>query len=181
VLGRGFSTDKVKLRLAITDLQLAYLGLPIGFVAGTSNAPIVDFKAMVAGKERNWQGKLIRIDASFEQDSRLLYVTAEVENPYAKGKQPMAVGLYVTAQIYGQTLKQALVIPRSALRAGRKIFVVNKKQRLDIRAVEVIYKSPEGVIIQGDVKVGETVVVSPIRNPVQGMDVVTMLKEQPNG
>ncbi len=181
-LGRGFATDKVKLRLAITDQQLAHLNLPIGFVANSKNAPRVDFKAVVAGKERTWQGKLKRIDASFEQDSRLLYVTAEVDNPYASrnGKMPMAVGLFVTAQIYGQKIKQALVIPRSALRAADKIYVVNDKQRLEMRTVQVTYKSPQVVVISGDVKLGESVVISPIRNPIQGMEVVTMEKADDN-
>ncbi|MCP4077689.1 MAG: efflux RND transporter periplasmic adaptor subunit [Gammaproteobacteria bacterium] len=181
-LGRGFATDKVKLRLAITDQQLAHLNLPIGFVANSKNAPRVDFKAVVAGKERTWKGKLKRIDASFEQDSRLLYVTAEVDDPYAteNSKMPMAVGLFVTAQIYGQNIKQALVIPRSALRAADKIYVVNDEQRLEMRTVQVKYKSPEAVVISGDVKFGESVVISPIRNPVQGMEVVTMEKADNN-
>jgi len=181
-LGRGFATGKVKLRLAITDQQLAYLNLPIGYVAGTDNAPRVDFKAKVAGKERTWQGRLTRIDASFEQDSRLLYATAEVENPYASGnnKMPMAVGLFVTAQIHGQSIKNALIIPRSALRSSNKIYVVNDKQRLEMRTIEVKYKSPEAVIIQGDVKLGESVVISPICNPIQGMEVVTMEKVNDN-
>ena len=181
-LGRGFATDKVKLRLAITDQQLAHLNLPIGFVANANNAPRVDFKAVVAGKERSWQGKLKRIDASFEQDSRLLYVTAEVDNPYAiKNKNmPMAVGLFVTAQIYGQHIKNALTIPRSALRAADKIYVVNDKQRLEVRTVQVTYKSPQVVVVSGDVKLGESVVISPIRNPVQGMEVVTMEKADDN-
>ncbi len=182
VLGRGFATESVKLRLAITDQQLAYLNLPIGFVADSDNAPRVDFQAMVAGKMRSWQGKLTRIDASFEQDSRLLYVTAEVKNPYADGisKMPMAVGLFVTANIHGRRMKQALVIPRAALRAANKIYVVNEKQRLEMRTIEVIYKSPQTVIIEGDVKTGESVVISPIRNPVQGMEVVTMEKANNN-
>jgi hypothetical protein len=58
--------------------------------------------------------------------------------------------------------------------------VVNDKQRLEMRTIEVKYKSPEAVIIQGDVKLGESVVISPIRNPIQGMEVVTMEKVNDN-
>jgi hypothetical protein len=49
-----------------------------------------------------------------------------------------------------------------------------------MRTIEVKYKSPEAVIIQGDVKLGESVVISPIRNPIQGMEVVTMEKVNDN-
>jgi len=180
VLARGFATNKVKLRLPLTDQQLAYLDLPIGFVASKNNAPRVDFKAVIAGKERVWQGKLTRIDASFDEQSRLLYALAEVENPYdAKLSMPMAVGLYVSADIYGRTVDQALIIPRSALRSGNKVYLVDDKKRLDIKTVQVIYKSIDSVVIQSDLEVGQSVVISAVRDPIQGMAVLVINQDAP--
>ena len=182
VLARGFATDKVKLRLPLTDQQLAYLDLPIGFVATKGNAPRVDFKAIIAGKERVWQGRLTRIDASFDEQSRLLYALAEVEDPYAeKFSMPMAVGLFVTAEIYGRTVDQALVIPRSALRSGNKVYLVDDKKRLNIKTVRVIYKSTNMVVIQSGLEVGQSVVISAVRNPIQGMDVLIMQQDSSTG
>lgn len=175
-LGRAFATEKVKLRLPLTDSHLASLNLPIGFVADADNAPKVELTAMVAGRIVHWQGSLSRVDAAVDQSTRLLYATAEVLNPY-EFEVPLAVGLYVKADVYGDTVEDALVIPRAALRSGNKIYVVNADKRLDVREVEVVDKSPERVLIRGAVQEGEEVIVSPMRNPNQGMAVNTMYRE----
>jgi RND family efflux transporter MFP subunit len=175
-LGRAFATDKVKLRLPLSDRHLASLKLPIGFVASGDNAPKVELTAMVAGSIVSWQGRLTRVDAAVDNNTRLLYATAEVLNPYDLAT-PLAVGLYVKVDVYGDTVADALVIPRAALRAGNKIYVVNDKKRLDVREVEVIDKSPERVVSQGAIQEGEEVIVSPMRNATQGMAINTMYRE----
>ena len=161
------------MRLPLTDSHLASLNLPIGFVAKKGAAPRVELTAVVAGRTVTWQGSLARVDAAVDHNTRLFYATAEVLNPYDMAV-PLAVGLYVKADVYGDTLESALVVPRAALRAGNKIYVVNDKKRLDIRVVEVVDKTPERVVIRGAVQEGEDVVVSPVRNPGQGMVVNTM-------
>ncbi|MCV6625175.1 MAG: efflux RND transporter periplasmic adaptor subunit [Cellvibrionaceae bacterium] len=176
-LGRAFATDKVKLRLPLSDSQLASLNLPIGFVAEADNAPLVELSATVGGQLKTWQGQLTRVAAAFDQNTRLVYALAEVKDPYAQ-QTPLAVGLYVKAQVYGETLEQALAIPRAALRAGNKIYVVDENKRLDVREVQVIEKSPERALIRGAVQAGEQVVVSPLRNPSQGMAVNTMSRDK---
>ena len=175
-LGRAFATGRVKLRLPLTDHQLAHLGLPLGFIAGKDNAPSVSISAEVAGKTRHWRGKLTRIDASYDQQSRLLYALAEVDKPYDRSEYPMplAIGLFVNTDIAGREVKNALVIPRAALRAGDQVFRVNKKSRLDILDVDVEFKSPELVIVRGNLKKGDQVVISAVRNPIQGMEVKTL-------
>jgi RND family efflux transporter MFP subunit len=179
-LGRAFATGRVKLRLPLTDHQLAHLGLSPGFIATKSNAPVVDISAEVAGKLLHWQGKLTRIDAFYDQQSRLLYALAEVEKPYDQDLYPipLVVGLFVNVDIDGRKVKNALIIPRAALRAGNLVYRVNDKNRLDIIDVEVAFKSPEMVIVKGALQKGDKVVVSAVRNPIQGMEVHTM-QEQP--
>ena len=175
-LGRVFATDKVKLRLPLTDLQLAHLGLPVGFIAVPGNAPKVDIHSVVAGKTWHWQGRLTHIDAAFNGKNRLLYALAEVDHPYDRKRYPMplAVGLFVNVDIPGRLEKQALIMPRAALRADNKVFRVSSHNRLEIMAVKVRYKSPQRVIIDGPLNVGDRVVVSAMRNPIQGMLVKTM-------
>jgi len=176
-LGRAFATDKVKLRLALTDRQLAKLRLPIGYIAKAGEAPQVEVSALVAGRQSTWTGRLTRVDAAFDQSTRLLYAVAEVVDPYDY-PMPLAVGLYVTAEIYGETLEQALVVPRAALREGKKVYVVDKDKNLDIREVQVVDSSSATALIEGAIQEGELVIVSPIRNPAQGMAVNTMVREE---
>ncbi len=178
ILARGFATDKVKLRLPLTDQQLTYLGLPIGFVAKDKDAPRVDLKAFVAGKERSWQGSLKRIEASFDETSRLIYALVEVDKPYhEKHSMPLAVGLFVNVEIYGRKIEQALVIPRPALRSGNKVYLVSEQNRLHIKTVDVVYKSSDLVVIDSGLEAGQKVVISTVRDPIEGMDVLVMEKE----
>lgn len=167
-VGRAFATAKVKLRLPLTDRQLASLNLPIGFVATQERTPLVKLSARFAGKDQSWDAQLTRVDAALDQSTRLVYATAEVNNPYELST-PLAVGMYVSAEVYGDTIEQALVVPRAALRTNDRIYVVDEENRLDVREVNVIDKSPAGVLIEGAVQEGEKVIVSPLRNPTQGM------------
>lgn len=172
-LGRAFATDKVEVRLPITDDQLASLDLPIGYEAEPGGGLDIEFSATVAGREHQWQGKLVRLDASIDSSTRLLYALAEVDDPYgtsASGEgMPMAVGLYVNGNIRGRRIEDAIRIPRSALRAGNTVYVVNSDGRLEVRTVQVTHSSPNYAVISEGLSASELVVISTIRNPIPGM------------
>jgi len=172
-LGRAFATDKVEVRLPITDDQLASLDLPIGYEAEPGGGLDIEFSATVAGREHQWQGKLVRLDASIDSSTRLLYALAEVDDPYgtsASGEgMPMAVGLYVNGNIRGRRIEDAIRIPRSALRAGNTVYVVNSDGRLEVRTVQVTHSSPNYAVISEGLSASELVIISTIRNPIPGM------------
>lgn len=170
VLGKVFGTERVEVRLPLNNAQLASLGLPIGY--NGEGVPVV-LTAQVAGQLQQWQGSLVRLDASVDPETRMLYAIAEVEDPYGQSVSdkgmPLAVGLYVEARIQGRRLESALHIPGSALRAGNKVFVVNSEGQLEIRDVDVAHASPRSAVITAGLQPGEQVVTSAIRNPIQGM------------
>ena len=181
VLARAFATDVVEVRLPLDDAQLASLGLPIGHVAEDEGLP-VSLTAVVAGRQQQWQGRLVRLDAAIDPDTRMLYGIVEVVSPYERNVSasgmPLAVGLYVEANIFGRELVDATVVPSDALRAGNVVFLINPEGRLQIKPVEVVHQSPSRAVIEGDVTAGDQVITSPVRNPVQGMALVAI---QPSG
>jgi RND family efflux transporter MFP subunit len=172
-LGQAFATDRVEVRLPVNDAQLASLGLPIGYVAEEGGGLTVEFSARVAGRQQQWTGRLVRLDASIDSETRLLYAIAEVDDPYGENASqngmPLAVGLYVTARIRGREIANAVRIPRSALRAGDTVYVVNGDGLLEIRSVEVSHSSPDFAVIDNGLNAGDQVIVSTIRNPLPGM------------
>ncbi|MEM7003254.1 MAG: efflux RND transporter periplasmic adaptor subunit [Pseudomonadota bacterium] len=172
VLGRAFATDVVEVRLPLTDAQLASLGLPIGYVAEDAGVPVV-LSAQVAGQQHRWQAHLVRLDAAIEPTTRMLYGIVEMHDPYAAnvsaGGMPLAVGLYVQAALKGRQLERAIVIPRDALRAGNQVFVVNDQDRLEVRQVDVTHSDRKQAVVASGLAVQEQVVVSSIRNPIDGM------------
>ena len=173
-LGRVFSTATVEIRLPLTDAQLAELNLPMGFMADDFNAPEVQFKAMVGRHEHFWTGHIVRINASVDQQTRLIYAIAEVEDPYGAGADdgaPIAVGMFVSAEIAGVTSQSALVLPRMALRNADKVYVINDENRLEIRTVKVLSTSQDIVLVTHGVAPGDRVVTSTIPAAVDGMEV----------
>ncbi len=174
-LGRVFATDRVEIRLPLTDTQLQELALPMGFVSTTNNpGPQVTLSAQVGSQERHWQGRIVRTQAAVDQQTRLIYAVAEVQDPYGKGASngvPLAVGLFVTAEAEGVQEQSALVVPREALRSADKVYVIDKDNRLDIRTVKILSTSENRVVIASGLEDGERVVTSTIANAIDGMEV----------
>lgn len=180
-LGRVFSTDTVEIRLPLTDSQLAELNLPMGFMADAFNAPVVQFTAQVGNTEHTWNGRIVRTHASVDQQTRLIYAVAEVEDPYGLGADsgmPLAVGMFVHADIAGVNSQSALVLPRLALRNANKVYVINDEDRLEIRTVEVLSTSADIVLVSNGLEVGDKVVTSTIPAAVDGMEVRAITREQ---
>ncbi|MDX1570334.1 MAG: efflux RND transporter periplasmic adaptor subunit [Xanthomonadales bacterium] len=171
-LGRVFSTDRIEVRLPLTDAQMAELGLPMGYVAKNGQGPVVDLSASAGGERRVWQGRIVRTDASVDGQTRLIYAVAEVEDPYgtnAKDGIPLAVGMFVTADIAGAQEQTAMVMPREALRSADKVYVINEEDKLEIRTVKVLSTSEELAWVTAGVAPGERVATSTIPNAVDGM------------
>ncbi len=180
VLGRVFSTDAVEMKLPLTDTQLAELNLSIGFNAEHSPAPEVIFQQRIGNRQHQWRGRIVRTHASVDQQTRLIYAIAEVQDPYGEGAdrgQPLAVGMFVSAVIQGVQQQQAMSLPREALRNADKVYVVNDEDRLEIRTVEVLSSNEESVLISAGVEAGERVVTSTIPVAVEGMRVRAMQRE----
>jgi RND family efflux transporter MFP subunit len=180
-VARVFSIDIAEVRLPLTDSQLVELNLPLGYKAeDLLAAPRVSFRATLGNRDFFWQGKIVRVDAAINQDTRLIYATAEVIDPYGLGAtegMPLAVGMFVSAEIEGVSEQQAYVMPRLALRNQDTVYVINSDNRLEIRTVKVLSTSEEQVMVTGGVSQGEHVVTSTLPNAAEGMAVEPVFRE----
>jgi RND family efflux transporter MFP subunit len=178
VLGSVFGTDIAEVRLALTTSQLSALGIPIGFDGGETGGLPTTLSASLGGDVHRWQGSLTRLDAAIDPTTRTVYGTVQVEDPYGLAQStsgmPMAVGLYVDAEIEGRLVADGIQIAAEGLRAGDMIFVLDGEGLLDVRQVEVIHRSRHSALLASGVEAGEQVIVSAIRNPVRGMRLEAM-------
>ena len=166
-LGRIFSTDVAEVRLALSDADLARLDLPIAYVAKSrATAPDVLLSAIIGGQLREWPGKIMRTDSTFDTSTRSLYAIAEVRDPYgkgaAKGGYPLAPGLFVDAQITGKVYQSVIVIPRDGLRPESKVYIVNEEGVAESRDAVVIDANPKRAVLLSGIEVGELVILSPL-------------------
>lgn len=177
-----YATDIVEVRLPVPDYQLAYLDVPLwgGELAG--ELPEVTLRARFAGQEHTWQGQIVRTEGEIDAKSRMVHVVARVENPYAtspgSSRPPLAVGLFVQAEIAGRSAQDVTLVPRSAMRDRSQLLVVDAQNRLRLRAVEVLRIERDDVLIRAGLEPGEMVCISQLQTVVEGMEVRPILVGQ---
>ncbi len=183
-LARLYAIDWAEVRLPIRDEDLAWIDVPqVGSEADDDPRPPVILRARYAGAEREWRGHIERSEGEIDARSRMVHVVARVEDPYARRPgathSPLPVGLFVDAEILGRTETGIFVLPRSALRTGDQVLVVDDEDRLRFRDVTVLRRDQEDVLIRAGLATGERINVSALEAPVEGMRVRPIADEAP--
>jgi multidrug efflux system membrane fusion protein len=169
-----YSVDVAEVVLALPDDELAYLDLPLAY-RGAANArnPRVVLRTTFAGARYEWGGRVVRTESEIDPVSRMVQVIAEVQDPYAAGpdprRPPLAVGMYVEAEIEGRAFDDIAVVPRAALRGRNQVLVIDSDNRVHLRDVEILRATTESVFIEGGLSAGELIAVSALDNPTEGM------------
>lgn len=172
-----YATDALEVRLPIADQQLAYLNVPLEQRGELhpDTAPTVNLTAEFAGQKQTWTGYLARTEAQIDPGSRMVYAIARVR-PQENGRLTTPpVGLFVQAEIEGIAEDNVVVLPRSALRNGDQVLVVDSENRLYFREVDVLRVYRDDVYVRGGLATGERVNVSPLQTVVDGMRVQPIL------
>jgi RND family efflux transporter MFP subunit len=143
--------------------------------------PVVVLRAEFAGQHHAWRGHIVRTEGELDPKSRMVQVVARVEDPYGAEegdeRPPLAVGLFVEAEIEGRIVENVFVLPRAALRRDRtgegahRVLVVDQELRLRFRDVDLLRTEHGRVIVSDGLQPGERVCISPLRAVTDGMRV----------
>jgi len=182
-LGRIYSTDIAEIRLPLGDEQLRFLDLPFGSNSSADMpATPVTIKATVGGQSASWQGYIHRMEGAVDPDNRVWYAVARVDDPFglqlSEPVVPLAVGLFVDAEIQGQRVTDVYELPRVALRNRDEVLVVDTDNRLRSRRVTVLRTGFDTVLLSDGVKAGDQVCLSPIEAFVDGLVVQPTVVDQ---
>ena len=176
-----YATDYLEVRLPIADQELAYLNIPLGtrgeFAPGQS--PNVELTAEFAGRTQVWAARLVRTEAEIDPGTRMVYAIARVDGADHRQQDMIAppVGLFVQAEIDGLELDDVVVVPRSALRDGRYVLVVDSENRVNLQEVEVLRVYRDEAFITGGLRAGDLVSISMLQTVVDGMRVQPLRAE----
>ena len=150
-LAQIYATERVEVHLPISDSQLALLELPL-FETAVEAYPEVVLSARFGGERWQWPGKIARVEASIDRDSRVTFAIAEVSNPFGESgsqRPPLTPGLFVEASISGKPIQQSVELPATALRGDNTVLLVNENSRLERLPVELLRREQQRVWVRG--------------------------------
>ena len=118
-----------------------------------------------------YKGKINFADPSFSQDTGSFLVRAVLPNP----KRELQPGMFVTANVKGAELPNAVVVPQLAVQQGSNghlVYVVNQAGSAEVRPVIVgDYYGEKDIVIVDGLKKGDRVVVDGVLKVVPGQPV----------
>ena len=165
-LGELYDTSVAEIRLPISNDDLAYL-------ESVDNPDTeVTLSASLAGKNNTWQGNIIRSEGVIDAENRMVYLVAEIKDPYLRankvaGSLPLKYGGFVNAIIKGRTVDGIVKLPRYVVR-NDQVVLVNDKNIVEIRHVNVVRSDLENVFIKDSLKTGERVATTQFSNMANG-------------
>ena len=180
VVGSVYGTDTAEVRLPVSDDEMAFLDLPFAFrdESGEEGPPVV-LTAEFGSKDFTWSGRLVRSEGAADARSRLLYVVAQVDEPYRRDpahpdRPPLKVGMFAEAAITGRTLEGVYRLPRTALVDNGTVLLANADDQLERRPVTVAWLDREHAVITGGLNPGDRVVVTPLQYVIEGMPLIVI-------
>jgi RND family efflux transporter MFP subunit len=142
-----YSIDVVEVRLPIKVDDLEHLLLPEG-VTLANELPEVLFESDMGNKTYQWIGKIVRTEGAFDPRTRMLYVVAQIEEPFIPKEHRPAVriGQFMRAKIEGKRYDDVFVIPRRAVSQDFMVSVADNGV-LKKRKINPIWTDSNAVVV----------------------------------
>ena len=135
--------------------------------------PRVTLRTTFAGATYEWGGRVVRTESEIDPVSRMVHAIVEVRDPYLVGpdpeRPPLAVGMYVEAEIEGRAFERVAVLPRAALRGRNQVLLVDIDNHVRFREIDVLRSTTDSVYVSSGLSEGEMVALTALEGPTDGM------------
>lgn len=166
-----FAVDIAEIRLPLPDRELAFLDLQDSRL-NDGLGPEVILRAEIGGIEHSWRGKIVRTEGVFDERSRVLYLVAQIVDPYNQQGEmwpyPLRMGTFVQATIAGRIAENIIKLPRSVLRHGNKVWIVNQDNELVPRTIDLLRSDRDSIYVSGGINSDDLVCLTILDNPLPG-------------
>ncbi|TQV87676.1 efflux RND transporter periplasmic adaptor subunit [Aliikangiella coralliicola] len=186
-LATTFAIDYAEIRLPIKEQDFAFIEMPALGAADQVGAK-VELSWTQGGKRKTLDSFITRSEGVVDANSRVNYVVAQINDPYGvikshdkaeKGAgedagnkvEPIRVGTFVKAKIYGTTVSDVVSVPRKAVRGSNELYLVNDDRRLKFSKVNILRTDAENIYVSDGLSSGDKVVVTKLSTPVEGMSI----------
>ena len=120
-----------------------------------------------------WSAQVVRLLSDVDAAGRMARILISVTNPLdppADGA-PLLIGSFVRVEIEGRELRDVYRVPRTAVREGDVLWIVNEEGTLQFAPIEVVQSRNNVAVVRGDLREGQSVITSPLQGVLQGMEV----------
>lgn len=119
-------------------------------------------------------GRVIRLLGDLDTESRMARLLIEVRDPLRRQSDaadgpPLLLGEFVRVEITGRKLTEVVVLPRTALRDGETVWLLQPDSTLNILPVTPVWRDRETVVIYNGLNSGDRIILSEVAAPVVGM------------
>ena len=166
-IARLVGTDRFWVEALVPMRDLPLIQLPEGETPGAEATVVVQVGEGTVERA----GRVVRRLGELDPQSRMARVIIEVADPLglASDVEPLLLRSYVQVRIQGPTLESLFALPRSAVREGDLVWVVDAENRLVIREVEEARRLGDQILVRKGLAAGDKVVTSRVASPVEGM------------
>ncbi|MBE1300687.1 MAG: efflux RND transporter periplasmic adaptor subunit [Alteromonadaceae bacterium] len=175
-----YSVDVVEVRLPVKSYDLQHLTLPDENTT-TADLPVVLLESDIGSRTYQWEGEIVRTEGAFDPATRMLYIVAQVKEPFVNttDRPAMRIGQFVRAKVQGNSYQDVMVIPRRAVSQDFTISIA-RDGILNKRQVQPIWTDKDSVVIATATTLGADGYEAFVMNP--GDEVIlTPTANLPNG
>lgn len=145
-----YSTDVVEVRLPVKMSELQHLDLPEGD-NDSDYLPAVILESDLGNQTFQWQGEIVRTEGAFDPTTRMLFVVAQITNPFISNSERPAIriGQFVRAKLQGKQYQNVYVIPRRAISQDLQVAIASEGV-LQKRCVMPLWTDDNSVVISAE-------------------------------
>jgi RND family efflux transporter MFP subunit len=173
-----YSTSSIEVRLPINNNDIDLVNFPEEFRAaqkGQTNQQTIEARFTSSlTKNQSWLGHIVRTEAAIDTSSQQLYIVAQIADPYNRQLHPgtsIKIGQYVSAEVQGKTIQDAIVINNSSIYQGSYVYLVEDGLLLR-RDIKIRWQNGQQAIIESGLLAGETLVTTPLGQVSSGTPVI---------
>jgi RND family efflux transporter MFP subunit len=173
-------TDQVEIRLPVHQNDLSLIAENPYRINRKIN---VTLRRIHNDNEHTWSARIHRIEGNVDSRTRVYQAIAVLDDPYGLSDSstsetrtpPLPIGMFVSADIESRKITSAVQLPRSSVHFMdgniKLVYLLNKDNTLSSRKVTVLREAGETVVIRDGIENGDKVIVTPLAQVWEGMNV----------
>jgi RND family efflux transporter MFP subunit len=154
--------------VGLPQADLKWIDFPKGGQAGST---VCVSDASASNAQQCHPGRVLSLQTSVQDSGRQAQVLVEVPRSNDKNVQPLLLSQYVKVQFKGSTLSNVFKLDPAHVH-GNQVWVNNQGQ-LNIRPVDIAFRSADSVLIRDGLNDGDEVVTSNLGSPIEAMAIRT--------